>query len=139
MMSLQRKHLKMLAIVSGAITTIAWVPFAILVTFGAWGAMFQGQGTVGIIFLFWAPLGLLGVASFWIWAFSKQITSTINRAVISVLISIGIVAMIPLIFLGAASFAMASVGIIPGTYAIVDIWLPNKPIQPTAKSGAADG
>jgi len=138
-MLLQRKRLKMLAIISGALATIAWVPFAIFVTFGTWGAMFQVQGTVGTIFIFWAPLGLLGAASFWFWAFSKQITSTINRAAISVLISIGIFAMIPFIFLGKVSFAMAAAGIIPGTYAIVDIWLPSKPIQPTTKSGAADG
>lgn len=137
-MLLQRKHLKMFAIISGGLATIAWVPFAIFVTLGTWGAIFQAQGSVGTIFIFWAPLGLLGVAGFWFWAFSKQITSTINRAVISLLISIGIIAIIPFIFLGTASFAMAAVGIVPGTCAIVDIWLPNKPIQLTAKSGAAD-
>ena len=139
MILLQRKQLKMLAIISRAIATVVWVPFAILVTFATWGAMFQARGTGATIFIFWAPLGLLGVVSFWFWAFSKQITSTINRAVISALISIGIIATIPFIFLGAAFFAMAGAGIIPGAYAIVDIWLPNKPIQRTAKSGAADG
>ena len=128
----------MLAIISGGLATIAWAPFAISVTLGTWGAIFQAQGTVGTIFIFWAPLGLLGVAGFWFWAFSKQITSTINRAAISVLIGIGIIATIPFIFLGTTSFAMAAVGIIPGAYAIVDIWLPDKPIQPTVKSGAAD-
>jgi len=138
-MLLQRKRLKMLAIISGGVATIAWAPFAMFVTFGTWGTIFQTQESGGTILIFWAPLGLLGVAGFWFWAFSKQITSTINRAVISVLISIGIIATIPFMFLGTASFAMVAVGIVPGTYAIVDIWLPNKPIQPTAKSGAADG
>ena len=117
-----RHRLKIVAIVLGAVTTLLWAPLVLP------GALGGGAMEWANVLTLWALIGLGGLIGFWLWAFSIHRRSNGLRAVVLMLITGGIAAMLPFAFLPMAPLA-ALPGLIAGAYALIEGCLPNNALE----------
>lgn len=124
----RRAKLKTVAISLGAIVTIELGPLAVLATVATSDQFSRGQA-----FALWPAMGVVGLAGFWFWAFSRRALYGTRRIAISTLIVLGMAMVSPFLFLGGAMLVLAGLGISAGALALAEMWLPGNALERTGE------
>ncbi len=125
----RRRIFRALIITLGAVTTVAWGPFALFATFGMPRESWEYFAKTWDPMMLFAPMGLLAMIAFWVWAFSNRLASRYARGAFSIAIGLGVLAIVPLSLFGGLAAVGVAAGMLAGVCAIVEMWLPNKALE----------
>lgn len=121
-----RHRARVIAVAVGVVSTVAWAPFAFMVSVGS------ALHSVNLLTL-WAGSGVLGLTGFWLWLFLAKLKFRGANTVVSVFIAAGILAMAPVALSNRLGFVLAIPAIAAGVFAILDMWLPNEQVQQSGR------